>query len=47
MRNEINSCMKYLFALFITLGLVSCGIWKKDTLAKIRLSIPITFCPRK
>jgi len=28
--NEINPSMKYLFALFITLGLVSCGIWKKE-----------------
>ena len=29
MWKEINPSMNYLFALFITLGLVSCGIWKK------------------
>jgi hypothetical protein len=33
MRNEINSSMNYLFALFISFGLVSCGIWKKEKIS--------------
>jgi len=43
--NEINPSMKYLFALFITLGLVSCGIWKKEKI--VTMTSDCEFLPEK